>query len=257
MRKVIVSVFLFLLCASLAGAGNGKKILIYGPALAGPTFTENEKTIAEDLGYAVTVANGNTWQGMTTAQFASYNAIVFPDDGCVGDFTLFATANQNKSKWSPVITGPMVLYAADAVHHAEFGVGTATAKIQLIANALNYAASGPTTGLYASMSCYVSGNGQKVAYLSNIGRFELTSLDADDIHVQKPLSPLATGLTDTNLSNWDETSHSFFTRFPSYLKPIIIRRDLQNPPCRDCEAPQPSADGIINHYMMLAAPQRQ
>lgn len=246
-----------MLCASIALAqGEGKKILIYGPALAGSTYTENEKTIAEDLGYLVTVATASAWQGMTTAQFASYNAIVFPDDGCTGDFTLFSTANQNKSKWSPVVTGPMVLYAADPVHHAQNGAGTPAAKIQLIANALNFAASGPTTGMYVSMSCYVSGNGQKVSYLSAIGRFELTSLDSDKIHVQKPSHPLCAGLTDASLSNWGETSHSFFTRSPSYFKPILLRRD-EIGGCSDCEGFTAGATGFINHYMMIAAPQRQ
>jgi hypothetical protein len=250
LKKIVFSIVVMILCSALmAGAGTGK-ILIYGPALATGAL-QNEKTIALDLGYQVTVANGPAWQGMTTAQFASYNAIVFPDDGCNADFTIFAQANQNKDVWSPAVTGPMVLYAADPVFHAQRG--TPTAKIRLIQNALNFAASGPTTGMYVSFSCYVDGNGQRVAYLSRLGRFELTHLSSDKIHIQKPSHPLAAGLTDASMSGWGSTSHAFFTLFPSYFQVIMVRQDQGSIE----EGPVPLATGLVNHYMMLAASHRQ
>lgn len=271
MKKVGFSLIVMILCFGLVSVAmaEGKKILIYGPALAtsvtpekarGESFlpaVQNEATIGAGLGYDVTVASASAWQGMTSAQFASYNAIVFPDDGCSGDFTTFNAANQNKDVWSPVITGRMVLYAADPVYHAVAGDGTGAPKVQLISNALKYAASGPTTGLYVSFSCYVEGNGQRANYLTKVGIFELTHQSSDRIHVQKPNHPLTAGLTDDSLSNWDTTSHSFFTRFPSYFQVIIIRRDEVSGVCEQCDFQPTGANAFINHYMMIAAAQRQ
>lgn len=270
MKKFSFSLIVMILCFGLMAVAQaeGKKILIYGPALAtsvNPELTgkesflpavQNEATIGAGLGYDVTVASASAWQGMTSAQFASYNAIVFPDDGCNDDFTTFNAANQNKDVWSPVITGRMVLYAADPVFHAAVGAGTPDAKLQLISNALKYAASGPTTGLYVSFSCYVEGNGQRANYLTKVGIFELTHQSSTKIHVQKPNHPLTVGLTDENLSDWKSASHSFFTRFPSYFQVIIIRRDEVNG-CSQCDFQPTGASGYINHYMMIAAAQRQ
>ncbi len=64
--KKLCSLLLLWSCAPPdGGAQTGKKILIYGPALA-TGAPDNEKTIAEDLGYDVTVAGSNAWLNMTT-----------------------------------------------------------------------------------------------------------------------------------------------------------------------------------------------
>jgi hypothetical protein len=261
-RNLILLVVMLLAGLVVSSEAAAKKILIYGPALApSSTFSNTEATIAEDLGYEVTIKSAGQWGNMTTAQFASYNAIVFPDNGCPKGgpgVEVFAAANQNKAKWSAAITGPMVLYASDPVFHAEFCCGDPADKIQLIKNALQYAAGGATTGLYVCFSCLIENPPGKLAFLSKIGKFELTSQSSDNIHIQKPNHPLAAGLTDSEVSNWSETSHSFFTQHPRYFQVIIIRRD-QSGGGGDEKAPagEGGGGGHLNHYMMIAADHRQ
>src|SRR5207245_1722870 len=76
----------------------GNSILIYGPSMSAPTgpLPQNEQTLATAAGYAVTVASAQTWAGLTTSDFARYNAIVFGDPTCnKAPSTTLAAADAN------------------------------------------------------------------------------------------------------------------------------------------------------------------
>jgi hypothetical protein len=63
-----------------------KNILIYGPSMsAAGAGVDNEQTLAAAAGHTVAVADATTWSGMTTAQFAAFDAIVFGDPTCRTD----------------------------------------------------------------------------------------------------------------------------------------------------------------------------
>jgi hypothetical protein len=93
----------------------GKSVLIYGPTLNGSP--NNEQTLAQAAGYTVTVASTTTWASMTTAQFASYNAIVFGDPSCGGDPSILNTAVADESTWAAAVGGPIVVIGTDPILH--------------------------------------------------------------------------------------------------------------------------------------------
>src|SRR2546425_779463 len=97
-------------------SGGAKSILIYGPSLA--AFADpNEQSLAQGAGYTVTVVDEATWAGMTTAQFAAFDAIVFADPACGESSDILATANATKSVWSRAITGPVYIQGTDPIYH--------------------------------------------------------------------------------------------------------------------------------------------
>ncbi len=190
--------------------GEGKSILIYGPTLSGAV--PNEQTLANAAGYTVTVVDAATWSAMTTAQFAQYDAIVFADPSCTVGTTVLAAAEANKAVWSAAITGPIYLQGTDPVYHGN------TPAQQMIISGINFAASGPGTGLYVSLSCYYYGvsDGTPVALLSALGNFEVVGQGncPNEVTILEATHPAMNGLTDEGLSNWFCSAHDFFTSYP-------------------------------------------
>jgi hypothetical protein len=132
----------------IQGVGQGKSILIYGPALS--TSSRNEQNLASAAGYSVTVVDEAAWSAMTTDQFAQYDAIVFPDPTCSGNTQALAAAEANNAVWSAAITGPIYLQGTDPVYHGN------SAAQQLIISGINFAASGSGTGLYVSLAATIT-----------------------------------------------------------------------------------------------------
>ena len=196
-----------------------KSLLIYGPSL--DTFASpNEQSIASAAGYAVTVVDEATWVGMTTAQFAAFDAIVFGDPSCdnLGGVELLATADATKSVWSPAIKGPVYIQGTDPVWHG-FSDDEPVAKAQtLISDGISFAASGPRTGVYVSLSCHYAGSlpDTRVDFLSLIGDFRVSDSEcADAVTIVNPSHPAMAGLTDSDLSDWGCSTHEFVTGFPA------------------------------------------
>lgn len=203
-------------------------ILIYGPSLghlgteSGLARTDNEETLAIAAGYTVTVADAATWSTLTTADFASYQAIVFGDPTCGTSTAALAAADANKAIWSAVATGPAVVIGTDPQFHSYTGSGAAVAAKQLITNGINYAASGATTGLYVSLSCYYfsAGTPTPVSFLSAVGAFsvvgQFTGILPNVATIQEPGHPVMNLLTSASLSNWGESVHEAFPTLGSF-----------------------------------------
>jgi Calx-beta domain len=196
---------------SSAGA---KSILIYGPSLD-TTADPNEQSLAQAAGYTVTVVDEATWSGMTTAQFAAFDAIVFADPSC-GSADTVATANATKSVWSRAITGPVYIQGTDPIFH-EFPGGQI-----MVGDGIAFATSGPGTGLYASLSCYYAGAppDTPLDFLSEIGDFKVSAAESeagcvDTVTIMAPSHPAMAGLTDGMLSDWECSVHEFITSAPS------------------------------------------
>jgi hypothetical protein len=190
-------------------------VLIYGPTMSAPNppdWAENEQTIAVAAGLTVTVADAATWATYTARQFAKYNAIVFGDRTCSSDLADLSAAEANKAVWSSVVTGPAIVIGTDPQFHQ---FQTDKQSRQLIANGIRYGASGTTTGLYATLSCYyvTAADGTAVSFLSGIGTFTVggQGADANAVRIVDAAHPAMQGLTDAGLSDWGESIHAFFT----------------------------------------------
>lgn len=203
-----------------------KNLLVYGPSLYDRISIVTEKTLAEAAGHTVTVVDTATWSSMSTADFQAYDAIVF------GEFReewwwrgdTMAAANANKEVWSAAVTGPIVMHSVHALYSVEPG------GYRLVANAINYAASGPGTGLYVDES--ESMEWGEVPYLSAIGSFSVHGFHlpcGHSVHIVDPCHPVVNRVTDAcenGLSNWYTCSTiATILGFPASLEQVAVVTD--------------------------------
>ena len=201
--------------AAPASASGPPRVLMYGPSISGSPDTE--ATLASALGFNVTVASDATWQGMTTAQFQAYDAIVIGDPTC-GSGGLGASAN--RVTWSAAVSGAIVVIGTDPIYHQTEGIG----EDRLIENGLRFATStAGHTGLYADLSCaYVRGG--HVDLLDQFGDFEAYPQYAcpNSSHILDASHPVMAGLDDSLLSNWDCSVHDALSSVPARFEPLAL-----------------------------------
>ena len=199
-------------------------VLIYGPTLftsLGGARLNNEQTLAAAAGYDVTVWNAATWATKTSADFAKFSAIIFPDAfvgfDCATNPSLLATAEANTATWSPSVNGPAVVIGTDPIYHQ---IDQAQA-VTLMRNAIKFAVSSPTkTGLYATLSCYYGSATAptQVAFLGGIGDFKVVGQSglSQTATIVNPSHPVMAGLSGSGLSNWNLSVHEAFPILNSY-----------------------------------------
>jgi hypothetical protein len=173
---------------------------------------------------------------MSTADFASYNAIVFGDPFCAyADETILATPDATKQTWTPAVTGNVVLIGTDVSYH--FGTGQSS---RLIRDGLSWAAKGSGTGMYVSLSCYYaySDVGTTVNFLSELGAFTVQGQYAPpftgcpDVIGLTPEGfdhPALRGITASGLSFWSCAIHEAFDSFPSTFRALAQDKDFHIP----------------------------
>jgi hypothetical protein len=195
-------------------AVTSKKILIYGPSMW--PFPPNEQSIATAQGHLVTVVTAATWSSLGTADFKQFDAIVFGDANCSIDVSVLTSAVANKADWSSAITGPEIVIGTDPIFHL-IRDGLVGAQ-KLIVNGINFAASGPGTGLYADLSCYYAGASPatQVDFLTAIGDFRVQGQgDCPQlVTIVQPSHPAMANISSAELSNWGCSVHEFVTSFP-------------------------------------------
>ena len=203
--------------ASLTGS-----VLILSTSVNGGS-SSTEATKAAALGLTVTVATPTTWDAMTQANFASYNAIVIGDPSTsTCSSSVPSDALSTAGTWGPAVTGNVaVLGTAPALG----GGGT------LISDAIAYAASGSSTGLYVSLNCeYSSASaGSAVALLADVdgGGFAVTGQsthcpsDAGTVNAWQAVALSAfNGLSSGDLGPWSSPACSVqetFNAWPAAL----------------------------------------
>lgn len=81
--------------------------------------TSLEAVKANDLGFDVEIDDAAAWGAKSTAQFATYGAIVLGDPNCTsgGDTTPITAAEANRSAWGPAISGPVAIVGTDPDFH--------------------------------------------------------------------------------------------------------------------------------------------
>ena len=215
---------------------DAKKILIYEPSLSQlvPLWPENEATIASALGHSVTVMDPLTWMGLGPAEFGMFDAIVFGDPKCgPAETTLLDPANANKANWSSVITGPTIVIGTTPQFYQS---APNVQNDDLIANGIGFAASGPGTGLYVSLSCYYvqAPSDTPVEFLSAVGDFQLGGRDScsGNETIVTPDHPAMAGLTSLGQpaagSPVGCATQEFLSAFPDSLIPLATGVRLSN-----------------------------
>jgi hypothetical protein len=231
--KLAVSLVVVLVAGfASAATASADKVLLFGPSVdGGASSIEAQQAAAQGLG--VDVADAAAWSSMSTAQFAAYRAIVIGDNHDSGEVSDLAAAEANAGVWGAAVTGNVIVSGADAEYHADPEGGDDPGAVTYINRSIGFAAGSPTqTGAYVAVAAYyndVSPDGPaKVLDAFAPGGFLVTSRSDDDIHID-PAVAGPTGLTDSDLSGWGQTTHSYFTRYPSAFKVWAIGRDDPGP----------------------------
>jgi len=213
---------LFLLALPAFGAN----ILIFGPSITldpndpnNPSWI-NEQTVAEDNAHSVTVVDASAWAGMTTEDFASYDAIIVGDHACEADPNDLDPVEANKDVWGPAITGNVVIGAFDPGWHANYGDKPPQAY-QYLENIINWIPTGAGTGFYYGLGCW-----DRIDFLSVFGYFDLNDNGTNSVMVPRPDHPLLAGLSLADLDQWNSSTHSAIRYFPPGFAPVVT--DLES-----------------------------
>jgi hypothetical protein len=129
-----------------AAQAAANEVLILGSTVTGGTSSLEAQEVAAQ-GLTPVVVDDATWSAMSSAQFATYRAIVLGDPTCSG--TVPSAAVANTVAWGAAVTGNILINGTDPVFHAGQGGSLVTQK------AIDFViADSGKTGLYASLSCY-------------------------------------------------------------------------------------------------------
>jgi hypothetical protein len=198
------------------------RILFFGPSLTDEKPL-NEAKIAQLAGYEIRVADEDKWRTFTTEDFASYDAIVVGDPNCGSDYSsgdYLAAVEETRDTWSPAVTGPVIAVGSDPMYHQRH-----EGAVDLTRNAIDYALSGASTGMYFSLSCYFSyvRGGTALKVFKGFGDFEVRGQGRkpfpncpDDLRIAAGAvdHPAMEGLTHELLSNWHCSAHEAFDSYP-------------------------------------------
>ena len=159
-------------------------------------------------GATVTIWNSTQWMAATTAQFAQFDAI-YLHDGFGGQSALAASRNT----WGAAITGRAV-YTGTHFEHCPGSVGGCT----VLKATLNWIHAGTGTGLLVSTQP-VAGSGNVV--IPTIPPFNgivygRNGGGMDHVRITDPGHATMQGSTNASLSNFGQSSHSYFSAIGSF-----------------------------------------
>lgn len=228
----------FLLVASTGAwampAPDGNSVAIL-KSTTGPADPSLEKAKVLALGMTVVEMSDADWMATTSAEFATYKALVIGDPSCVGlGHPGFATAEATRATWGPAVTGNVVVVGTDPTFHSLFYAGGLPGPDgdQVAASGIAFAAAEPgETGAYITTSCLYHDTplATPVPLLDEFGAFTAMGVGCyNDSHIVA-VNPALTGLTDASLSNWSCSVHNAFDAFPSDFLPLAIAENIGGP----------------------------
>lgn len=213
--------------AAAAGASDDHTVLILDSTVSGGA-SSLEATTAAGQGFTVEVVDDTGWGAKSTADFATYRALILGDPTCTFPDTPLAAAVANKDTWGQAVSGNVIIFGTDVTFHA--GSGGA----QVAQSGIAFATAQPgETGAYITLSCYyadVSPN-TPVPVLDAFapGGFTVdgspNTLCFNDAHIVAS-SPALAGLTDSTISNWSCSVHEAFDTWPANFLVLAIARNL-------------------------------
>jgi hypothetical protein len=251
-------------CALLAGSAVGlsglaqparaaaNEVLILGATVSGGTNSLEAQEITSQ-GFTPVVVDDATWEGMTTAQFASYRAIVIGDPTCgnYDDTSHFTAALSHPGTWGAAVNGNVLIIGTDPVFHSGGTLTSGPGK--LIAHGIDFAlAQSGKTGAYIDLSCAYGEMpaNTPVTLLDGLrsGGFTVdgtpSSVCYNDAHIVAT-HPALTGLTDADLSNWSCSVHESFDTWPGDYTVLAMARNFGST--------YTASDGTVGEPYILAS----
>lgn len=235
-----------------AHAAISNNVLILGSTVTGGTSSLEAQEVTAQ-GFTPVVVDDATWEGMTTAQFASYRAIVIGDPSCgtYGDTTYLTAALSNPATWGAAVNGNVLIIGTDPVLHS--GGDPTSGPGQLVSHGIDFAlARADKTGAYIDLSCAYGDDppNTPVTLLDGIrpGGFTVdggtSSVCYNDAHIVATHPALA-GLTDADLSNWSCSVHESFDTWPADYTVLAMARNFG--------ATYTASDGTVGEPYILAS----
>jgi hypothetical protein len=195
--------------ARAAGAANDHTVLILSTTVLGGGVSSVEAQAAIANGMDVELVDGPGWAAKTTADFATYRALILGDKRCSGDAT---AASANAAVWSSAVNGRVIVIGSDPTFH--YGVGGSA----YVNGGVKFVVGQPTkTGAYITLSCYYHGRSPMtpVPLLAGFGAFTVTGVGCyNNAHIVATHPALA-GINDATLSNWSCSVHEAFDGWPT------------------------------------------
>lgn len=220
----------------------GNSVLILDDTVYGGV-TSQEAVEALNLGFDVVVNNATTWGSMTTANFATFRAIILGDPVCQGSPAALAAALANRTVWSPAVKGNILITGTDEALHTESFPGLKDMGTDLKRRGIYFAANNTTkTGAFVSLSCYYDGapvTPQVLPLMDQFGTFMIHGQlgcynNAHIVATAPGLSGPSVGLPpvplmlDANLSGWGCSMHEGFDSWPANFNVFAIGQNLTN-----------------------------
>jgi len=215
---------------------HARKVLVLNGGDDNGEYGNLIERLAGASGNTVTSVNETQWRQMTTAQFASYDAILLTEYAGLGDSN---AANQTKAIWSPAITGNIVVSGMDPGEDTNSGDPNSFVT-KICKNAFDFAASGPGTGLVVMYGddYYAHAGG----VLSLLGNFDgrTGGNGSGQVHSVYPGHLIAKDIPTTPF-NTGGYAYSLITSYPSDFKPVYSYSDgSMYMLATDCKRVQPT-----------------
>jgi len=202
------------------------KVLILTSLVSGTPTSSQEYAAVQQLGFVPELANPTQWAAKTTADFATYRAIILGDPRCNTNPALLTATAANRTTWAPAVNGNVIIVGTSPVFHQ----GSSSSPGNLTKDAIAFAAAKPNkTGMYISLSCYYMNvtTVTPVPLLDQFGTFTVTKPTScyNNVHLTAS-DPAISRSTDANLSNWGCSVKEAFDSFPTAdFSPLAIARN--------------------------------
>lgn len=244
LSAVMLSAMMVVSQSALAVGGD---ILILSSTVSGSPSVEETNAVA--LGYSVDVVTPAQWAAMTTADFATYKAVVLGDPTCQTGTAAVAAAEANTAVWGAAVTGNVFIIGSDPRYHYYSRPGAQN----VYAKGIDFAASDPLkTGAFITLSCYYHWSPALTPVpvldafapsgFSVIGGSKITGLN--NVHIVAT-HPSLVGLTDADLSNWGNSVHEGFDSWPIGFEVLAMAVDAST-------ATYTAPDGTVGAPYILA-----
>lgn len=249
-----VKAVLLLLCLLTLGLGIGRaapapntnSVIILGSTSQNGATVSIEAYEAAQAGFTVVIASDADWSAMTTADFASYRAIIFEDGMCSGNSSL-KTAIASQAAWGPAVTGNVIVMGD---HPGTSALSTANAQ-NFVQSGLLFAGAADGTGAYVTLGCYMSTSVQSnVPVLTPFGQFSVVQQNGcSEGSYLVASDPSLSALNDGNVAGWTCTSDAEFVNWPGAFTPLVVATSASG------QFVDSSTGAIVSPYILVRGAQ--
>lgn len=203
--------------------GPSGQVVILSSADIGP-YAGSVASSFEAAGKTVVYKTPSEWAAMTTADFASYDAIALPDPNCTFNTGPIAAAIANASVWGAAVDGNIIIFGADEQFNHRAGAPNPEGQPFSDSMAPFVVADVGKTGAFVSLSCYYHGKGTGTA-IPVLDAFSVGGVTVvhppgcfNNGHIVETDHPAMNDLTDEVMNSgalWTCSAHNAFNTWPS------------------------------------------